>query len=90
MPVTLFEIQLNAPNVTIDLPLGSDAADDIQLEAGETQRFQLTYAPGVSDVADVSLSASAADQVLLQECADSEMDSSRASLDALGWLYEFN
>jgi len=44
-PLTLYEIQVNAPNVTIDPPLTSDPGDDIELAVDGTQRFQLTYAP---------------------------------------------
>jgi len=43
--LTLQEIQINAPGVTIDLPLTSDPGDDIVLSSGQTQRFELTYAP---------------------------------------------
>ncbi len=48
--LTLFEIQINAPGVTVDLPLSPDSADDIVLAPGETQRFHLTFAPPTSGI----------------------------------------
>lgn len=44
-PLTLFEIQINAPDVTVDITLTSSAADDIVLAPGATQRVTLAYAP---------------------------------------------
>ena len=48
-PLTLYEIQISAdsPNVTIDPSLGSDPGDDIVVPPGQTQRFQLAYAPTI-------------------------------------------
>lgn len=43
--LTLFEITINAPDVTVDVVLTADAGDDIQLAPGETYRVNLTYAP---------------------------------------------
>ncbi len=44
-PLTLFEIQINAPDVTTDITLTSSAADDILLAPGAVQRVHLNYAP---------------------------------------------
>ena len=43
--LTLYEIQVTAPDVTLDIPLTADPAAAIVLVPGETQRFRLTYAP---------------------------------------------
>lgn len=51
-PVTLSQFQFNAPNVTITPPLTAAAGDDIVLGAGQTQRFQLRYAPTLPSLAD--------------------------------------
>ena len=51
-PLTISEIQINAPDVTLDLLLTDDPADDIVLQAGETQRFCLTYAPTSPSLTD--------------------------------------
>lgn len=53
--ITLFEFQLNAPNVTISPPLTSSAADNIVLGPGQTQRFNLTYAPTLPSLSDVTV-----------------------------------
>ena len=51
--VRLREIQIAAPDVTtIPPPLTDDPADDIILQAGETQQFVLTYAPTLPSLAD--------------------------------------
>lgn len=50
--LTLYEVQINAPDVTVDLPLTSSPSDDITLQPGETQRFQLTYAPTIPNPQD--------------------------------------
>lgn len=45
VPLTLFEIQIHAPDVTADVQLTSSSTDDIVLAPGATQRIHLTYAP---------------------------------------------
>ena len=54
-PLTLFEIQINAPDVSADITLTSDPSDDIVLPPGATQRIHLTYAPSVPTLADRTL-----------------------------------
>ena len=44
-PLTIFEVRITAPNVTVHAPLPAGASADLVLEPGQTQRFQLTYAP---------------------------------------------
>ncbi len=44
-PLTLFEIQINAPDVTTDVTLTSSSADDIVLAPGATQRVNLNFTP---------------------------------------------
>ena len=53
-PLTLFEIRIAAPDVTVDVPLTADAADDLVLQVGETQRFGLTYAPSLPTLQDAT------------------------------------
>ena len=50
--LTLREIQIAAPDVTVVPPLTAAAGDDIILQAGETQRFRLTYAPTLPSLDD--------------------------------------
>ncbi|MEQ9410078.1 MAG: Ig-like domain-containing protein [Fuerstiella sp.] len=45
IPLTLFETQVNAPDVSVDVVLTSAVGDDIVLQPGQTQRFTLTFAP---------------------------------------------
>ena len=51
-PLMLQEIQINAPDVNVDVTLTSDASDDIVLQPGQTQRLNLTYAPSQPNSAD--------------------------------------
>ncbi len=51
-PLTLFEIQVNAPGVTLDTPLTSSPADDITLQSGEEMQFVLTFAPDLPSLTD--------------------------------------
>ena len=53
-PLTVFEIRINAPDVTVDLPLTDDPADDVVLAVGETRRLALTYAPVLPSLADAT------------------------------------
>lgn len=53
--ITLFEFQINAPNVTISPPLTTGAGDDIVLAPGQTRRFNLTYAPTIPSLANASV-----------------------------------
>lgn len=54
VPLTLFELQINAPDVLVDVPLTSSSGDDIVLAQGETQRFNLTFAPTFPNLIDPS------------------------------------
>ncbi|MCL6501489.1 MAG: hypothetical protein K6T86_02310 [Pirellulales bacterium] len=45
LSVTLFEIVINAPDVSVNVVLTSDPGDDIVLGPGASQTFVLTYAP---------------------------------------------
>jgi len=44
-PLTIYEVQINAPDVTVDVALTSDPSDDLVLQPGQAQRFHLRYAP---------------------------------------------
>jgi hypothetical protein len=44
-PLTISHIEINAPDVTTDVPPITNAAGDMLLAAGETRRIGLTYAP---------------------------------------------
>ena len=72
-PVTLFEIQVNAPDVTTSPALTASAGDDIVLNPGQVQRFQLTYAPSVPTVSDgtVQTFSAAEGLVILSDFAGS-------------------
>lgn len=52
--ITLTEMQINAPNVTISPPLGPGAGDDIVVGPGQTRRFNLTYAPTLPSLANAT------------------------------------
>ena len=50
--VTLREIRVNAPDVTVDPPLTAETDDDLLLQPGQTRQFKLTYAPTLPSLAD--------------------------------------
>ncbi len=52
VPLTLFEIQINAPDVASDVELTASSTDDIVLAPGVTQRIHLTYTPSVPTSGD--------------------------------------
>ena len=43
--LTIQEIQIHAPGVSVDLPLSSQPGDDLFLSPNETRRVRLTFAP---------------------------------------------
>jgi hypothetical protein len=53
-PLVIQEIQINVPDVKLDVTLSADSDDDLTLEPGQVQRFQLTYAPTVPNPWDTS------------------------------------
>ncbi len=53
-PLTLYELQINVPDVSVDVPLTGAAGDDIVLGSGESQTFQLTFAPSLPSAMDPS------------------------------------
>ena len=54
VPLTIQEIQINAPDVAVDFPLLSQLDDDLVLGPNQTQRIRLTFAPTVPNPEDPS------------------------------------
>lgn len=53
-PLTLDEVQVAAPDVSVTPALAVGPDDDVVLLPGQAQRFQLTYAPRVPNASDTS------------------------------------
>jgi len=52
--LTLSEVLINAPNVSIDPSLTSSPDDDLVLQPGESKQFQLAYAPDVPNFSNLT------------------------------------
>ena len=50
LPLTLRQVVIHAPDVTLDVPM----TGDIVLQVGETHRFDLTYAPSVPGLGEAA------------------------------------
>ena len=43
VPLTLFEILVNAPGVSVDVPLTSSSSDDVVLAPGQSRQIGLVF-----------------------------------------------
>jgi hypothetical protein len=53
-PLTIYEIEVNAPDVSLDPAVTTGPADDLVIPPGERQRLHLSYAPTLPNADDAS------------------------------------